>query len=516
MNKEIDWFCYHAVSEDLLTADHCRAVADAISEADIEPSLHVFAQTVVDNELCDNLERLEELMEMSVEEARSVGPPPESILDGEEAEAAAPSAPPPAPVTEPEPAVEPLGHADQSEYASEVPDWARGWPDLSQAENLADDDARELMHAFLRKAREESCSDVHVSTGACPFVRRYKEIHLLADQPALTPEASAKLNLSLLDPENRDMFEKTHDLDFSYSVGPHERYRINMLLQRLGVSGSYRVIDSSVRSLTELGFRRTEVIEKLTAHHQGLILVTGPAGCGKSTTMASLVDLINRSRHDHIITIEDPVEFVFSPEGCNITQREVGQHTRNFANALRAALREDPDIIIIGELRDLETIEMAIRASETGHLVIGTLHTGSASSTMDRILDVFPPNQQAQIRSMAAESLKGVICQRLIQNKTGDGVVLATEVMLGTLAVANIIRDGETFKLPSTVQTSYNMGMCTMEQSLFELYMADELSYEQVEPRMENEDLIRQMQKREAQRAAEAAGKGKKKRGWFS
>jgi twitching motility protein PilT len=376
------------------------------------------------------------------------------------------------------------------------------------------EEARELIHEFFLRSRREGCSDIHISAGAHPFVRRHKVIYLLDDQPVLSPEAALALNFALLTPEQRDRFEKGGDLDYTYAVNENERYRTNVMRQRLGVSGSYRVVDTVVRDLRELGFPQPEVIEKLTTYHQGLILVTGPAGCGKSTTLSALVDLINRTRKDHIITVEDPIEVVHPPKSCNVTQREVGSHTRTWAAALRAALREDPDIIVIGELRDLETIEMAIRASETGHLVIGTLHTGSAASTMDRVLDVFPPNQQAMIRAMAAESLKGVICQQLLPNRDHSGVVLAVEIMLGTLAVGNIIREGETFKLPSVIQTAHNIGMCLMEESICELYMAGQLSFDQTRPKIRSEELVKRMQINEAQLAAKAAGLDKKK-GWF-
>ena len=500
MNAQIERFCLRAVQEGLLTAGQCRAVADAMREADIQAELTVFAQVVVDNELCDDVARLEQLMAMAVDEARTLGPPTESVFEGD--------------VSVP-PAAE-IGGGEGGGPAVAVSSGGLGveWPDLSAAEHLSAGDARALMDRFLACAREAGCSDVHVSAGAHPFVRRHKSMVLLDDQPVLTPEAAENLNLSLLAEDERDAYEQTHDLDYSYAASETERYRTNVLLQRLGVAGSYRIIDNEVRTLDELGFPRADVIEKLTTYHQGLILVTGPAGCGKSTTLASLIDLINRNRKDHIITVEDPIEVVHPPKSCNITQREIGNHTKSFSNALRAALREDPDIIVIGELRDLETIEMAIRASETGHLVIGTLHTGSAASTMDRVLDVFPPNQQAQIRSMAAESLKGVICQQLVANAAGDGVVLAVEIMLGTLAVANIVREGETFKLPSIIQTSYNIGMCLLEQSYFDLYMAGKITFDLARTRVQAQDQVAQMQANEARRAAEAAGLPQKK-GWF-
>ena len=509
MDKAVDWFCFHMVEEGLLDAKTCGAVASAIEEQGYKPNLKIFSQAVLDNELCSDIAAVQQFMQMAGEEARSIGFPPESVFDDEEAT--------PEPVsfeTSFERSQAPPIEKRAPLAATQGQEWLNGWPDLSQAPELDRAGAVELLNAFLHKARETTCSDVHISAGAYPFARRFKTVNLIPGQNVVTPEVSEALNLAPLDEEQREHFRKEHDLDYSYSISEEDRYRTNLLRQRLGVSGSYRLIDKDVRSLRDLGFLRAEVIERLTTHHQGLILVTGPAGCGKSSTLASLVDYINRNRQDHIISVEDPIEVIHQPINCNITQRELHTHTRSFSNALRAALREDPDIIVIGELRDLQTIEMAIRASETGHLVIGTLHTGSAATTMDRILDVFPPNQQAQIRSMVSESLKGVICQQLLPNRDNTGVVLAAEIMLGTLAVSNLIREGKTFQLPSTIQTGRNIGMSTMEQSYVDLYMAGMRTFEQTTPLVDSEELTRQMQQNEARMAAEAAGLNTKKRGW--
>jgi twitching motility protein PilT len=494
----------------MLDAETCIAVADAIKEQGFALDLKTFAQAVVDNELCTDLVTLQQFMQMANDEARSLGFPPESVFEDESASAAQVNyeatferseAPP---IEERAPLSVPLGAQ-----------WLGDWPNLSQVTDLDREGAIQLLNDFLHKARKTTCSDVHISAGSYPFVRRFKNVHLIPGQKVVTPEVAEAINLAPLDEDQRELFAKEHDLDYSYSISEEDRYRTNILRQRLGVAGSYRLIDKDVRSLPDLGFKRPDVIERLTTHHQGLILVTGPAGCGKSSTLASLVDYINRNRHDHIITVEDPIEVIHRPINCNITQRELNTHTRSFGNALRAALREDPDIIVIGELRDLETIEMAIRSSETGHLVIGTLHTGSAATTMDRILDVFPPNQQAQIRAMVSESLKGVICQQLLPNRDNSGVVLAAEIMLGTLAVSNLIREGKTFQLPSTIQTGRNIGMSTMEQSYVDLYMAGLRSFDQTIPLVESHELIRQMQQNEARMAAEAAGLNtNKKRGW--
>jgi twitching motility protein PilT len=519
MNKEIEWFCFHLVTESLVSQGNCRAVAHALAAAKVEPTLQTYAQVVIDNGLCEDLERLEQLMEMSEQEARTLGYPPRSILEDEAPKAAEPD-------EDEDDEAEMLRRASgggqrrrpaptedfQSDVVPTGPEWLSGWPNLAQAATLDKAGALKLLVAFLHKARSLDCSDVHVSAGARPFVRRFKQVFQLPDQPVITPELSEALNLSPLDEGQRHTFDTTHDLDYSYAITEDDRYRTNVMLQRLGIAGSYRIIDTRIRSLAELGFPDSSVLEKLTTYHQGLVLITGPAGCGKSTTMASLVNLINRTRHDHIITVEDPIEVVHRPINCNVTQRELNSHTRNFANALRAALREDPDIIVIGELRDLETIEMAIRSAETGHLVFGTLHTGSAATTMDRILDVFPANQQAQIRAMTSESLRGVICQQLVPNADGSGVVMAYEIMLATLAVSNLIREGKTFQLPSIIQTGRNIGMSTMEQSYVDLYMAGKRTYEQTLPLVRTTELIRQMQVQEASRMKPEAAK---KRKWF-
>jgi len=529
MNKEIEWFCYHVVTESLVSQDNCRAVAHAMAAAKVAADVTTFAQAVIDNGLCEDLDRLQQILEMSAQEARTLGFPPRSVLED--------APPPPPPVPSPAPAADDeaddeaealrrassggrryMSDRPREEYTDAQPitgpEWLYGWPKLAEAEHLDRAGAVALLVEFLHRARAVDCSDVHVSAGARPFVRRYKQVHLVPDQGIVTPEVAEAVNLSPLSEDQRATFDKTHDLDYTYAISQDDRYRTNVMLQRLGIAGSYRIIDTRIRTLAELGFPDPKVVEKLTTYHQGLILLTGSAGCGKSTTMASLVNLINQTRHDHIITVEDPIEVVHQPINCNVTQRELHSHTRSFANALRAALREDPDIIVIGELRDLETIEMAIRSAETGHLVIGTLHTGSAATTMDRILDVFPANQQAQIRAMAAESLRGVICQQLLPNADGSGVVLACEIMLATLAVSNLIREGKTFQLPSTIQTGRNIGMSTMEQSLVDLYMAGKRTYEQTLPLVKSAELIRQMQIQEAARH-EAASGGAKKRKWF-
>ncbi|MBR0458289.1 MAG: PilT/PilU family type 4a pilus ATPase [Victivallales bacterium] len=511
ISKEIEWFCTQAVTEGLLTRESCVMVIEAIEENNLAVELNIFVQVVKDNQLCKQPDKLDACIQKAREMAKFFPGPPANSVFADLADAAPAPQPAAAPAS-PAPSAVPRNVAS--------PDWTQGWPRLADAEGMSRDSARELLNAFLHKAREVGCSDVHISAGAVPFVRRYKFLQLLTEQGVISAKAAENLNLSALNEERLTRFEKNHDLDYGYNISESDRYRTNVELHRLGISGSYRVIDTHIKRIDELGFPDPSIIEKLTSYNQGLILVAGPAGSGKSTTLAAMVDHINRTRRDHIVTVEDPIEVVFHPNKCNITQRELGTHTRSFANALRASLREDPDIIVIGEMRDLETVEMAVHASETGHLVIGTLHTNSAPETMNRILDMFPVNQQSQIRAMVSESLKAVLCQQLVSNKEENGVVMVPEILLGTLAVSNLIREGKTFQLESTMQTSKNIGMITMEQSHFDLYMAGKRSYAQTEPLIRNRDLLRQMQANEAglgQSAAadSAAAAPKKKRGWF-
>ena len=348
---------------------------------------------------------------------------------------------------------------------------AAGWdslPELNDLESLSDQEVRELMIKLLISMRELKVSDLHLSAAMYPFARLNLQIKKFGKDP-LAPEVANRLNTILLTKDQREEFLKFDDFDLALALDQSNRFRINLMVHKEGVAGTYRMIPNKIQSLEELTFPNPKVIYKLLDYHNGLILVTGPVGHGKSTTLAALVDAINNKRHDHIITVEDPIEIVQTSKQCNITQRQVGLHTRSFATALKAALREDPDIIVIGELRDLETIEMAITASETGHLVIGTLHTSDATSTLNRLLDVFPPSQQQQIRSMTAESLKGIICQRLIPNVNG-GLTLGVEILINNFAIASNIRENKMHQIKQLLETGIKRGMCTMDQSVFNLF----------------------------------------------
>jgi twitching motility protein PilT len=309
-------------------------------------------------------------------------------------------------------------------------------------------------------------SDLHMSVGSPPIVRHDGEIKPLGDRAVLTPADTERMLWPIAPERNREEFKRRHDTDFAYEIAGLARFRCNLFMDRKGMGGVFRVIPTRIMTAEEMGLPK----EILALCHlpKGLVLVTGPTGSGKSTTLSALIDYVNRHRTDHIITIEDPLEFVHENKKCLINQRQVGEHTDSFKDALRAALREDPDIVLVGEMRDLETVAIAIETAETGHLVFGTLHTSSAPSTVDRIIDQFPADRQGQIRVMLAESLKGVISQMLCK-KIGGGRVPVLEVLIGTPPVANLIREAKIFQIPSSMQTGKKYGMCMMNDSFLDL-----------------------------------------------
>jgi twitching motility protein PilT len=322
----------------------------------------------------------------------------------------------------------------------------------------------ELLHLGFNAG----ASDVHIGVGAPALMRRHGTLQpLYHGGTVLTAAHTEALIHTFLNAQQIEVLEKNKGLDFSYEIPGVARFRANVVRQRLGYDAVFRIINTTVRTMEELGL--PDQLKILTQYHNGLVLLTGAVGCGKSTTLAAMVQEINTHRSDHIITLEDPIEYVYVPAGCQITQREVHAHTESFGAALRASLREDPDVIIVGEMRDLETISLAITASETGHLVIGTLHTSNAARTLDRVLDAFPVEQQGQIRTMVSESLRGIISQQLIPRADGTGRVIALEVMVNTPAVANLIREAKTFMLPGVIQVGKKLGMKLMDDSLMEL-----------------------------------------------
>src|SRR5438477_297733 len=320
---------------------------------------------------------------------------------------------------------------------------------------------------YLAIGQSAGASDIHLGVNAPPLWRLHGTLQpIWTDAPRLTSDQTLALAEGFLSSLHKTHLNERGDADFAYA-NAFGRYRTSVARQRLGIDLVFRIINTKVQTMDELGL--PEHLKLLTRYQNGLILVTGSVGSGKSTALAALVEQANIERREHIITLEDPIEYVLEPKGCHITQREVHTHTRSFAAALRGALREDPDVIMIGEMRDLETISLAITAAETGHLVLGTLPTGTASRTIDRVLDVFPVDQQEQIRIMISESLRGVISQQLIPRADGKGRVLALEILTNTPAVANVIREAKTFMLPGIIQTGKKQGMQLMDDALVDL-----------------------------------------------
>ncbi|MBH0173845.1 type IV pilus twitching motility protein PilT [Fictibacillus sp. 23RED33] len=338
---------------------------------------------------------------------------------------------------------------------------------------------KEKLEQWLRAAFQLKASDVHLSVGMPPVFRINGGLKRYGSE-ALRPEDTEQISQLVIDEKYYGDFEEAGEIDISYGIQGLSRFRVNAYRQRSCVSLAFRIIPTSIPSMEDLML--PESVRKMAGKHQGLVLVTGPTGSGKSTTLASMIDFMNRTMSRHIITLEDPIEYLHKHRTCVIDQREIGFDTNNFANGLRAALRQDPDVILLGEMRDLETIATAITAAETGHLVLGTLHTTNASSTIDRIVDVFPPEQQGQIRIQLASVLVGVMSQRLLPTNDGKGRRAITEVLVNTPAVANLIRNEKIHQIHSVMQTSKNAGMHTFEMSAKEALERNEVSREFVEP----------------------------------
>jgi twitching motility protein PilT len=314
---------------------------------------------------------------------------------------------------------------------------------------------------------EQNASDVHISPGLPPAMRVNGKITPLTDFPNLDPADTREIVYSVLNDSQRKKFENERQLDLSYAIPGVARFRVNVFFQRGSVSAAFRLIPSEIKTLEGLGLPAP--VTEFTRKPRGFVLVTGPTGSGKSTTLASMVDLINRDREEHILTIEDPIEFLHRHKRCIVNQREIGSDAIDFSTALRSALREDPDVILVGEMRDLETISTALTAAETGHLVFATLHTQSTSQTVDRIIDVFPPHQQQQVRMQLSIALQGIVTQQLLETADGAGRVVAAEILVPTPAIRNLIREGKTHQIYSALQTSGAVGMQTMDSHLAEL-----------------------------------------------
>ncbi len=452
MTNEILWLVRLGRDRKLFTRDQALGVLRVVGK---EAELMDFAQRLIDDSIVHDVGALETLAGDAMTRAQA-GPPLGNPLldeDGATLPTVAANAGPAKKIT------------------AGVPQFP-----FEKVTGMEDAALAEAMRGLLIATGEYGASDLHLSAGSCPFVRKHRSLTPLTTH-ILTEKESLRMNTALLASHQRDIFLERRDYDLALALDADHRYRVNLMFHKGGPSGSYRMVPIAMPKLDELGLRNLETIRKLLTYHNGLILVTGPVGAGKTTTLAALVSELNEKRQDHIITVEDPIEVVQPPKGCNVTQREVGPHTKSFFTALKGALREDPDVIVIGELRDLETIEMAISASETGHLVIGTMHTSDASTTLNRLLDVFPPAQQTQIRASVAESLRGIVCQRLLPGLSG-GLVPACEIMVANTAIQALIREGKTQGLRNVMETGIKEGMCVMENVVLELYQQGKISKE--------------------------------------
>lgn len=342
--------------------------------------------------------------------------------------------------------------------------------------------------AFFKLMLEQNASDLHIVAGQQPVLRIRGDLERVQYKVMENDELRAMLYE--IAPEDKvKIFEETGDIDFGYEIPGMARFRANFFMQKYGVGAVFRLIPSEIMTVDQLGL--PEICKKFAMLHKGLILVTGPTGSGKSTTLAAIIDHANKNRKDHIITVEDPIEFVHTSKGCIVNHRELGTHTRSFASALRGALREDPDIILVGEMRDLETIQLALEAASTGHLVFGTLHTTSATKTVDRVIDVFPSHQQAQIRTTLSESLKGVIAQNLFKRIDKKGRCACIEVLVVTYAVANLIRENKTHQLSSSMQTGRKIGMQTLDDAIMDLLLKKWISPEDAYDKAIDKDKFR-------------------------
>jgi len=333
-----------------------------------------------------------------------------------------------------------------------------------------------LLTDLLVEVLDKGASDLHITAGARPTIRLHGSLGQLEERPILTPPVIQRMMYAILTQRQREKFEEDLELDFAYAVPGKARFRVNLYRQRDALGAAFRLIPYEIKALEELGIPPS--ISNFAMLPRGFVLVTGPTGSGKSTTLASLVDLANRQRRDHIMTVEDPIEFLHRHKSCLVNQREVGEDTWSFQNALKHVLRQDPDIILVGEMRDLETISVALTAAETGHLVFATLHTQDAAQTIDRVIDVFPPHQQQQVRVQLAGALQGVVCQTLAKSTDGQGRVVATEVLVATPAIRNLIREGKTHQIYSALQAGGRHGMHTMDQHLSELVKAGKITYD--------------------------------------
>jgi twitching motility protein PilT len=342
----------------------------------------------------------------------------------------------------------------------------------------------------LLQVMERNASDLHLTAGSPPMIRQHGKLHAL-DYPVLTPQMTREVVYSILTNDQRQRLETDWQIDFAYSIPGKARFRVNSYFQRASLSAAFRLIPSEMPKLRDLDL--PAVLQDFAKKPRGFVLVTGPTGSGKSTTLAAMLDMINDERQEHILTIEDPIEFLHRHKKCIVNQRELGADAQTFALGLKAALRQDPDVILVGEMRDLETISTALTAAETGHLVFATLHTQDTAQTVDRIVDVFPPDQQQQVRVQLSVSLQGIVTQQLLPKADGQGRVVATEVLVPTPAVRNLIREGKTHQIYSALQTGAQYGMQTMDTSLAQLVRDQKITRELAEARSSTPEELRRL-----------------------
>jgi twitching motility protein PilT len=488
MDLNIQWFIYALTDNQIMDIDDCIALYDRIDgtpslEEYAQEALNVLAQSLSSEDAEELLEQFQIAINFAAEQAeKGVSP---SIFNDSSTES---------PDIESE---QPAGiELDQL-------------PDFSNISEMSDEEVANLFVELLNAAQEMGASDFHISATSPPFIRHNLQIRKISNT-VLSPEDALRLNTAFLTEKQRRIIEEDMDLNCALRIND-SRFRVSLMQQKDGVSGSYHIVPDRIRSLKELGFLEKDVatIERMLDYHNGLILVTGPLGSGKTTTLAAMIDVLNTKRKDHVIAVEDPIEILHQSRNCIVTQREVGRHTDSYSAALKGALREDPDIIVIGELHNLETIENAITASETGHLVIGTLHTCDAANTLNRLLDVFPPSQQQQIRTMTAGSLRGIVCQQLLPG-ANKHLTIGYELLVGNLAVSNIIVEKMTHRLKGVMETGQKAGMCSFEGNVLEKFKLGEVTEETARKYIRDKATLGQLEREIAIKGAQKLANGGK------